>query len=92
VAKGIQKAMSIMCTYFVRLMGLNQTTNLIKHLYLSDTWLGVDLRTNLKNTRVWKRSDYMLECANHSRFNSELKLGTPVWPLNDHKNLHFDNE
>ena len=34
----------------------------------------------------------MLEYANHSRLKSELKLGTHVWPLDDHKNHHFDNE
>ena len=28
---------------------------------------------------------------NHSRFNSQQKLGEPIWPFNKHKNVHFDN-
>jgi hypothetical protein len=35
--------------------------DLIRHLDLSDAWLGVDLRTNLKNARIQKRVDYVLK-------------------------------
>ena len=31
-------------------------------MYLSVMWLGVGLGIDIKNTRVWKRFDYVLEC------------------------------
>jgi hypothetical protein len=33
-----------------------------------------------------------LKYAKHSKFNSQHDLQGLIWPLNEHKNLHFDNE
>jgi hypothetical protein len=74
-------------------MGLNCTTDLIRHLYVSSImWLNVHLRRDPKKTAsVPKILDCVLKYANYSRLDSQQKLGTPIRPLKEHENLHFDN-
>ena len=63
------------------------------YLYLSGDCLCVDLRVNTeKATCVYKRLDYVLKFVNRSKLNSQHNWGKPIWPFNEHKNLHFDNE
>lgn len=73
-------------------MGLNRTTDLIRHLYFSSMWLNVDLRRDAKKTTsVPKRLDCVPKYVNYFRLDSQHKLGTPIRPLKEHENLHFDN-
>ena len=55
-------------------------------------WLDVDLRTDTKKAScVSKWLDYVFKYANYSRLHRHHDQGL-IWPLNEPKNLHFDNE
>ena len=62
-------------------------------MYLNGMRLGVDLETNTKNMcnqRDWTK--YFIY-ASHSKFDSQHYQGEgPMWPFNEHANIHFDNE
>ena len=53
-------------------------------------WLGVDLRIGTNKTCVWKR----LRAKNVLIILGSIidMIGEPLWALNEHKNLHFDND
>ena len=59
----------------VRLVGL--VIKLVRHMYLSVVWLGVDLRMDIKEERkcVQMRLNYGLNICYHSKFNSQCNWG-----------------
>ena len=62
--------------------------DLIRHLDLSDMWLGVDLRTKLKKE---KRHALEREWTTYSKYadQSRLKRRGVIRLLNEHENLHL---
>lgn len=49
----------------------------------------------IKMTHVKKRLDYVSKYKNHSILDSQHNWEEgegSIWPLNEHANLHFDNE
>ena len=79
-------------TTLLRYAGITWLLFLVRHLYLSGVWLGVDVRKNdQKDVFKWDwttSSKYF----NHFRLNSQHNWEGPIWPFNELKNLHFDNE
>jgi hypothetical protein len=67
-----------------------------KHLYLSNKWLDVNLRTNTKKAWVKTRSNYVLIIQFFSILdlivNIRWERGKSLWSFNNLENLHFDNE
>jgi hypothetical protein len=68
--------------------------HLNKHLYLSDMWLGVAPRIIFTKKNSCS-NETGLHAQNMITITSSIKsilLGWPMWPLNEHVSLHFDNE
>ena len=54
-------------------------------------WLGVDLRTGTKK-HVFKRYELRAQTMLTIPGSVVNMIGGPIWPLNEHENLHFDDE
>ena len=62
--------------------------DLIKHLDLSDMWLGVDLRMKLKNKKGLALEKEWTTCSKYAD-RSRLKRWGVIRLLNEHENLHL---
>ena len=72
-------------------MCLIQCLSLNGHVYLSDIWLGVNLRTDQKNDMCRKEIGPHFSIVLIILDAIVNRLGKPTWSFNNYEILHFDN-